>query len=174
MAGKGQKFQGWKQGPVGNFEVVFRLFSGSCVGPVGGPLIGFLDLFLARELSFDALPQKVEVFGFRIENAIGRSTIAACPTCLLDIRLHVGGRSSVKDPSHMGCVDAHAKRTGAGQHLQCPVLPLTLSALLFFRGQPCMVRGASNAQGLQPLPPPFAFMPRLNVNEALALLALHI
>ena len=76
----------------------------------------------------------------------------------------------MKDPPHVWSVNAHAECTCACQHLEFVGSPCLLTLLFFSQGQSRVERSRSHACLLQSLAPPFAFMPRLNVDQALSLL----
>ena len=71
-----------------------------------------------------------------VPRAAGRRfTIPSGAPRLLDVRFWIGWRSSMKNPSDMRGVNAHAKCTGACQDLELVGSPCLLSLLLFPQGQ---------------------------------------
>ena len=76
----------------------------------------------------------------------------------------------MKDPTHVRGVNAHAKRAGARQHLNFAVKPPSLSFLLFLCREPGVKCGCPQPGLFEPLGPPFTFVTRLNVHQALPLL----
>lgn len=73
----------------------------------------------------------------------------------------------MKDPAYVRRVNAHPKGTCARKDLQFPFHPKPLPTLFFFGRKSRVIRCPSNSRRHHPLSPPFTFMTRLNVHQAL-------